>query len=126
MKQPYYIAPEVIKKNYNEKCDVWSSGVILYILLCGSPPFSGSSSQEVLKKVQQAHFNIETGIWKSVSEEAKQLVSKMLEVDVEKRYSAEEALCDPWISSSIKQAKIENPTVFAAALKNLQHLKVLN
>lgn len=49
---PYYIAPEVLKRKYNEKCDIWSCGIIMYILLTGKPPFSGSSDKEVLDKVE--------------------------------------------------------------------------
>lgn len=49
---PYYIAPEVIAENYNEKCDIWSVGVILYILLCGYPPFNGPSDDAIMSAVQ--------------------------------------------------------------------------
>ncbi len=55
--QPYYIAPEVIKKNYNEKCDVWSCGVILYILLCGYPPFSGRTEEEIMRKIKLGKYD---------------------------------------------------------------------
>ena len=48
---PYYIAPEVISKSYNEKCDVWSCGIILYIMLCGYPPFRGKDEADIMKNV---------------------------------------------------------------------------
>lgn len=49
---PYYIAPEVLQRKYNEKCDIWSCGVIAYILLCGNPPFDGDTSDIVLEKIK--------------------------------------------------------------------------
>ena len=48
---PYYIAPEVLENNYDEKCDVWSCGVIMYILLCGYPPFKGKNHKEIFDKI---------------------------------------------------------------------------
>jgi calcium-dependent protein kinase len=51
---PFYVAPEVLNRSYNIKCDVWSCGVIMYILLCGHPPFSGKSSDEVFEKIKHA------------------------------------------------------------------------
>lgn len=53
---PYYIAPEVIRKSYDEKCDVWSCGVIMYIMLCGYPPFNGKTEVEIMKKVLCGKF----------------------------------------------------------------------
>lgn len=53
---PYYIAPEVLMKNYNEKCDVWSCGVILYILLSGTPPFNGQTDEDIMRAVKKTKF----------------------------------------------------------------------
>ena len=87
----YYIAPEVIKKNYNEKCDVWSAGVILYILLSGEPPFNDpkADNDAIMKKVEIGTYDIDNGVWRSISEEAKDLVRKMLTYDPAERISAE-------------------------------------
>lgn len=54
----YYIAPEVLTSEYNEKCDVWSIGVILYILLSGRPPFDGKDDREIVRKVRIGHYDL--------------------------------------------------------------------
>ncbi|CAK57234.1 unnamed protein product (macronuclear) [Paramecium tetraurelia] len=116
---PYYIAPEVLNHNYNEKCDVWSCGVILYILLCGYPPFTGKNENEIFEKVKTGKFKFPIEEWDSISREAKSLIQRMLQVDVASRYSASQALSDPWISkhspdTQINKKVLENLGQFQA------------
>ena len=73
---PYYVAPEVLMGKYDAKCDIWSAGVILYILLCGYPPFYGENDEEILKQVVIGAFKMEGPEWDVVSDEAKDLLKK--------------------------------------------------
>jgi len=75
---PYYIAPEVLAKNYGPKCDLWSIGVITYITLSGIPPFNGASDQEIMKKVKLGKFSFEDAAWGKVSDEAKDFITQLL------------------------------------------------
>jgi calcium-dependent protein kinase len=92
----FYIAPEVLKNNYNEKCDLWSCGVILYILLCGSPPFYGEDEDEIFTKILFWNYSFKQSIWEDISNEAKDLINKLLELNPKKRLSAKEALEHKW------------------------------
>lgn len=78
MGTPYYIAPEVLNKNYDQKCDIWSIGVIFYILLCGYPPFNGENDEEILEKIKKGNFRFPEEEWGSISDEAKDLIKLML------------------------------------------------
>lgn len=89
---PYYIAPEVLAKNYGAKCDIWSCGVITYIVLSGIPPFNGASDQEIMKKVKLGKFSFQDAVWGSVSDDAKDFITQLLTKDQDKRPSAELAL----------------------------------
>ncbi|CAD8149985.1 unnamed protein product [Paramecium octaurelia] len=103
---PYYIAPEVLKRNYNEKCDVWSCGVILYIMLCGYPPFGGPD-QEILQNIEIGKYEFDPEDWCKISDEAKNLIKKMLTKDYTLRISAQEAFNDPWIQKNAPNAPID-------------------
>ncbi len=96
---PLYIAPEVLRNSYTEKCDVWSCGVILYVLLSGVQPFMGSTCFEVMQKIKRGSYMMTGKRWESVSTMAKDLVKNMLTFDPDKRCSALEALNHPWISA---------------------------
>ena len=74
----YYVAPEVLGGDYDEKCDIWSIGIILYMLLSGQPPFNGNSDLQILEAVKKGEFQIEGGVWDDVSITARDLVCKML------------------------------------------------
>ena len=97
---PYYIAPEVLKKNYNHSCDVWSAGVNMYILLCGFPPFGGQTDEQILKKVSVGRYFFPSPEWDSISFEAKDLISKMLNIDLARRITAVEALQHSWLNNA--------------------------
>lgn len=118
----YYIAPEVIKKNYNEKCDLWSCGVIMYILLSGEPPFNDpkADNEAIMKKVEKGKYDLTKGVWKTVSKEAKDLIKKLLTYKPEDRISAEDALQHPWF----QDFKVEvDSTAAGNALGNLKSFR---
>ena len=92
----YYISPEVIKGNYDEKCDVWSAGVILYVLLCGFPPFNGDDDEDIMKNVLKKKYGFPSPEWDKISDGAKNLIKRLL-TDPKERPSAEEVLQDPWL-----------------------------
>lgn len=97
----YYVSPEVLQGNYNEKCDVWSVGVILYMLLSGCPPFNGKSDIQILDAVKRGQYVIDGGVFNEISNEAKDLIVRMLTLDPDQRISAHDALNHKWISDSI-------------------------
>ena len=96
----YYMAPEVLKRKYDEKCDLWSIGVILYILLTGRPPFDGNDDEEILKNVEIGVYDKTSYPFPSLSSYAKDLINKLLQYDAKKRISAEEALEHQWFKTA--------------------------
>jgi calcium/calmodulin-dependent protein kinase I len=104
---PSYVAPEVIQTTpmYGPKVDMWSLGVIGYILLCGFQPFYAEDDNllELFHVIKAAEYEFLSPYWDNVSDTAKDLISKLLVVDPEERYSAEQVLSHPWIADKTKQ-----------------------
>ena len=103
----FYMAPEVITGNYNEKCDIWACGVILYIMLCGKPPFYSQDEEELKKNICSMKYTFDYPEFKKVSQDAIDLIKKIL-VPPEKRLSAAEILQTPWIKENAPNATGEN------------------
>ena len=85
---PYYVAPEVLKGNYHKECDVWSLGVILYVFLCGYPPFEGDNNTQIFKNIMGQQLAFDPKEWKGVSSDAKDLLAQMLDRNAEARATA--------------------------------------
>jgi calcium-dependent protein kinase len=97
---PYYIAPEVLNHQYGKECDVWSLGVMAYIILSGIPPFNGSSDADIMAAIKKGTFNFNAKVWSTVSQSAKDFISSLLTFDANKRPTALIALQHPWLKQS--------------------------
>jgi len=101
---PYYVAPQVLAGKYDQSSDLWSLGVIMYVVLCGYPPFYGETDADVLAKVRLGNFSFNAQDWKSVSEDAKNLIRMLLKMNPKDRYTAEQALNHVWIRNKAPKA----------------------
>lgn len=114
---PYYMAPEVLKRNYGPEVDIWSAGVILYILLCGVPPFWAETEQGVALAILRGVIDFKREPWPQISDSAKSLVRQMLEPDPKKRLTAEQVLEHPWLQNAKKASNVPLGDIVRTRLK---------
>lgn len=91
---PAYVAPEVLVGDYSEKVDIWSAGILLHALLVGFLPFQGNSLKAVFEAIKKENLTLHGGVWESVSQSARDLISRMLIRDVSMRFTADEVLSE--------------------------------
>lgn len=118
----YYIAPEVLGYSYGMECDLWSCGVILYILLVGYPPFDGKNNAEILRKIRNGGYKINGEDWDNVTEDGKDLIRQLLQREPKKRITAKEALKHPFIVKNCAHNKTANKKFNKISLMNNLHI----
>ncbi|KAM7518018.1 hypothetical protein LguiB_016980 [Lonicera macranthoides] len=120
---PYYVAPEVLRKLYGPESDVWSAGVILYILLSGVPPFWAETEVGIFRQILQAKLDFESEPWPGISDSAKDLIRKMLTRNPKARITAHEVLCHPWI---VDDRMAPDKPLDSAVLSRLKQFSAMN
>lgn len=107
---PAYLAPEVLlNQKYDCSCDIWSLGIVLYVMLCGYPPFDSDKNEENIENIKNGKYDFASPDWDEISENAKDLVRKMLNPDPKKRITAEEILRHPWMVENATEVKLDVP-----------------
>ncbi|CAJ1964547.1 unnamed protein product [Sphenostylis stenocarpa] len=119
----YYIAPEVLKRKYGPEVDIWSVGVMLYILLCGVPPFWAESEHGIFNAILRGHVDFTSDPWPSISPSAKDLVRNMLNSDPQKRLTAYQVLNHPWIK---EDGEAPDKPLDNAVLNKLKQFRAMN
>lgn len=114
---PYYVSPEVLEGTYDKRCDLWSLGVMTYMLLCGYPPFNGKTDAEVFYKIRCANYGFPDEDEPSkgrdaidrilVSDEAKDFISRLLKTDPNRRMTVDEASNHPWITKWTSSSEVK-------------------
>ncbi|CAI9771782.1 unnamed protein product [Fraxinus pennsylvanica] len=119
----YYVAPEVLRRNYSAEADIWSAGVILYVLLSGVPPFWGENEQVIFDAVLRGHLDFSSNPWPSISSSAKDLVKKMLQADPRHRLTAVEVLQHPWMR---EDGDASDKPLDIAVLSRMKQFRAMN
>uniref|UniRef100_A0A7S3NRC8 non-specific serine/threonine protein kinase n=1 Tax=Euplotes crassus TaxID=5936 RepID=A0A7S3NRC8_EUPCR len=117
----HYMAPEILSQDYSYACDTWSAGVILYIMLCGYPPFIGNDEEEVFKANLEGNYDFNDKVWDDISEDAKDLISKIL-VPEKERLTPKECLSHPWVKETAhSEISSETKQVYLGRLRRFQN-----
>lgn len=116
----YYIAPEVLKQSYDEKCDIWSAGIILYMLLCGYPPYDAATDDEIFDLVLEGNLQYPSKEWDLVNKDAKDLVQHMLQYNPERRYSAQDCLNHKFFQVKASNKKGVDPKMTKGVFDNMK------
>ncbi|KAG4952959.1 hypothetical protein JHK87_038553 [Glycine soja] len=119
----YYVAPEVLRRSYGKEADIWSAGVILYILLSGVPPFWAETEKGIFDAILQGHIDFESSPWPSISNSAKDLVRKMLIKDPKKRITAAQVLEHPWLKEG---GNASDKPIDSAVLSRMKQFRAMN
>jgi len=123
---PGYIAPDILKNEpYGKPVDMWSFGVILYILLGGYPPFHHDDTREMYKMIAKAEYKFHPDYWNGVSEEAKNMISSLLCLDTKKRLTVDQALSHKWMNKSVTDLEATNLEANLAQLRKYQATRKL-
>lgn len=123
---PGYIAPEILEnKSYGKPVDMWSFGVILYILLGGYPPFHDDNQRALFRKIVKGEYEFHPEYWGTVSDEAKDLIRGLLTLDMDKRLTVDQALAHPWLNRSDQELEARNLDSNLAALRKYQATRKL-
>jgi len=123
---PGYVAPEVLKAaGYDKEVDMWSIGVITYILLCGFPPFYNDQLPELFEQIMKADYDFPEDYWRDISQDAKDFISRLLVVDPKKRMTGKEALNHKWLSGTAPDTKLNSKELKGYLAVRKQQSKVL-
>ena len=120
----YYMAPEVLMGNYDEKCDVWSCGVILYIILSGHPPFYSKNEEKLKQKICSMKFNFDLPIFEKISSDAKDLIKQIL-VKAEDRPTIADVLESTWVKENAPRASKKSINVDWGHIKKYTQLNLV-
>lgn len=122
----YYIAPEILSENYDFKCDIWSCGILLFVMLCGRFPFTGNSNTEIFENIKAGKICRDSAEYKILSHEVKDFLDKLLIINPEERFTAYEALQHQWIKDTNANRNRENIANIMnfTALENLKKFQI--